>query len=201
MIHQRFTCSSMAEAEICAEPEQFYIGVMFRAQLKGSVSDYLISKITGGKWDHVDTLFVPCKPKGTHMEDGRISIAEHQLVSRRQNMRELFSTYVREYYRGYVPRMWDQRKEGDYLLMLLPVTERQYERGRQYVSELCARKVPYNYTDLTLCAMPCGVSNFFGPDVKPHPIPSRLFCSQAAVLMLRYAFIVPCQGVYRIAVS
>lgn len=159
--------------------DQPYIGIMFRAKMEGSMSDYLISKITGGKWDHVDTLFVP--PRTPSM------LAEHQLTSRRQAMRELFSTFVREHYRGYVPKMWETRKEGSYLLMLLPVTERQYERGREYVSELCRRETPYNYLDLTLCAMPSGMVSWVGPDIKPYPVPKKVFCSQAAVLMLRQA--------------
>lgn len=158
---------------------QFYIGIMFRAKMEGSMSDYLISKITGGKWDHVDTLFVPARTS--------TMVAEHQLVPRRQTMRQLFSTFVREYYRGYVPMAWETRREGEHLLMLLPVTERQYDRAREYVSELCRRETPYNYLDLTLCAMPSKVASFVGPDTKPYPVPRKVFCSQAAVLMLRQA--------------
>ena len=56
------------------DDDQSYIGIMFRAKMEGSMSDYLISKITGGKWDHVDTLFVPARTSSM--------VAEHQQVPR-----------------------------------------------------------------------------------------------------------------------
>lgn len=98
-----------------------YLGIMFRSKMKGSISDSFISSMTGGQWDHVDLLFVPPAKKGQ---------PEHVLGVRRQTMRTFFTAYMRDPFRGYESKDWSKRKDGDYLLLLIDVTEEQYERAR-----------------------------------------------------------------------
>lgn len=58
---------------------------------------------------------------------------------------------------------------------------------RAYVVELCSRKIPYNYLDLALCAMPKSMASMMASDIPTLPVPKTLFCSQAVVLILRHA--------------
>lgn len=50
---------------------------------------------------------------------------------------------------------------------------------------LCEAKVPYNMADLLLCCMPTFAANHFLKDVDKWKMPSKVFCSQAMVLMLK----------------
>lgn len=43
--------------------DRYHIGFMFRTPIKGLVTDFLISKVTGAEYVHVDTVFIPPQPK------------------------------------------------------------------------------------------------------------------------------------------
>lgn len=155
-----------------------YIGLMFRRRVPGLDTDTVIQMFTGDEFLHVDVLFVPELPQGR--DPARES-------ERDEKMRQVFTTFVREHFRGYVPLEWTSRTDESHLLMVIPVTQEEYERSRAYIADLCHAKTPYNYLDLILCAMPKWCSRDLAHDPDPYPLPSTVFCSQAALLMLRHA--------------
>ena len=69
----------------------------------------------------------------------------------------------------------------DYTTLSLQVTEEEHNSVVDYVRDCVERKVPYNYRDIVMCALP---GSSYLSDVHSHP-PSSLFCSQAVVLCLR----------------
>lgn len=146
------------------------IGFMFRTPMMSITTDVLISTITRSEFVHVDMLFYR---KGCKND-----------VSRR----ELFSTFIGENFRGYVTKSWKHRDNKSHTLLALEVTEQVYNFARKYISDLCTKEVRYNYTDLCGCLIPKTIISMgFLVDVDPYPIPKSVYCSQAAVLMLRYA--------------
>lgn len=151
----------------------FHIGFMFRRPIRGLATDVLISGFTGAKFVHVDTLFVP---PATGHSDGQ----------RADTMRQLFSTYIGEHFCGYTPAGWADRSNDTHDMLLLSVNEEEYTQARRYVSDLCQAKTAYNYLDLALCAMPNTMATALANEVGPYPLPVKVYCSQAAVLMLRH---------------
>lgn len=106
-------------------------------------------------------------------------------------MKQMFSIYVGvgERFCGYIPIGWDQRNNDTHAMLLLAVSEEEYIRARSYTSSLCTANIGYNYVDLALCGLPSSVAARLGPDVDPHPIPKTMYCSQAAILILRNAIV------------
>ena len=149
-----------------------YIGLMFRRRVPGIKMDFIIQNVTGDEFLHVDIIFIPSDTN----------------IERSKRIREVFTTFLGEHFKGFVAQEWEKRTESTHLLMVIQVTEDQYDEARRYVADLCMAKVPYNYLDLMVCAMPKRLSgSSWVDDPPPYPIPSTVFCSQAAMLMLRYA--------------
>ena len=170
----------MPGTELCTSSS--YIGLMFRRRVPDLDTDYLIQKLTGDEFLHVDILFVPALAS----EDTPLGVGvpPHE---RNDSMRCVFTTFVKDTFRVRIPKEWGSRTDESHLLTLLPVSEEEFSRSRRYVADLCAANVPYNYLDLMLCAIPKWCSRRFAHDPPPYPIPSTVFCSQAALLMLRQA--------------
>ena len=159
----------------------YHLGFMFKKKSPSSLWESLVSKMIRGVMVHVDMLFVPKSPA--------ICSPAHEHQPRFQTMRELFSTFVGEHFRGYVPRGWSMRTNDTHGLILIPVSEEKWDRARNYVSQLCTNKTAYNYTDLPFCSMSNYVINTIATDARDStPPPKTVFCSQAALLTLRYAF-------------
>ena len=153
-------------------PEPSYrIGFMHRTPLKTMVSDMVLATMTHAKYMHLDILFVP--PEGT----------EH----RSDIMKQLFSAYVGETFCAYTPQKWGERDNASHSMLLLDVTEDEYYKAREYVCDLKVNNVAYNYMDLALCGVPNSVAMAMAHDQSPYPLPKTVYCSQAAVLMLRHA--------------
>ena len=151
----------------------FHIGFMFRRPIRGMATDLLISGLTGARLVHVDVLFVP---PATGCSDGQ----------RTDTMRQLFSTYIGEHFCGYMPTGWSERSNDSHEMLLLSVNGDEFDRSRAYVSDLCQARTPYNYLDLALCGMPNTMVTSLANEVGPYPLPAKVYCSQAAVLMLRH---------------
>lgn len=148
----------------------YRIGFMHRTPLRSMVSDVVLSAMTHAKYMHVDILFVP--PEGTEY--------------RSDIMKQLFSAYVGETFCAYTPQKWAERDNDSHSMLLLDVTEDEYYKAREYVCDLKMAKVAYNYLDLPLCGIPNSVAVAMSHDQSPYPLPKTVYCSQAAVLMLRH---------------
>jgi hypothetical protein len=159
--------------------DEYHLAFMFRTPIKGMISDALIAKLTGAKYVHVDTVFVPPIPG---MGIQRRPISEHE--EREDTMKQMFSTYVGESFSGYTPVHWLQRNNDTHFMLLLSVSEEEYDRARAYTCDLCLSNVGYNYVDLALCGIPNAVAMGIASDIEPHPIPKTAYCSQAAILTL-----------------
>jgi hypothetical protein len=156
--------------------DEHHIAFMFRTPIKGMMSDTLIAKMTGAKYVHVDTVFVPPVPR---------ALLEQQ--EREETMKQMFSTYVGESFKGYTPVHWTQRNNDTHHMLLLSVSEEEYNRARAYVCDLCHSNVTYNYVDLVLCSVPNAIAKGITCDIGPYPIPKTAYCSQAVILILRHA--------------
>lgn len=152
--------------------ESHNIGFMYRAPMDEIVTDKIISRVTGAKYVHVDIVFIP---------------PLEQELNRKEVCKQLFSTFVGEYFKPYTPKMWDKRNNSTHSMYVLSVSSEEYDSARKYMADLCVQKVSYNYTDLTLCGLPRFFSATLASDVDPYPIPKSVYCSQAAILMLRNA--------------
>lgn len=151
----------------------YHIGLMFQKKTPGSTWESLVSTMIDGPFVHVDMCFVPSKaPKAPPRLD---------------TMKQLFSTFIGEHFCGYVPKGWTARSNNTHTLLLIPVSSETWDRARNYVSMLCSKKTPYNYSDLALCPLSNSAVNLFTKDVDAFPTPRTVFCSQAAVLTLRHA--------------
>lgn len=151
----------------------YHIGLMFQKKTPGSTWESFVSKMIDGPFVHVDMCFVPSKaPKAP---------------PRLETMKQLFSTFVGEHFSGYVPKGWTNRSNLTHTLLLIPVSSETWDRARNYVSMLCSKKTPYNYSDLALCPLSNSAVNLLAKDVDAFPTPRTVFCSQAAVLTLRHA--------------
>ena len=75
--------------------------------------------------------------------------------------------------------------------LYVPLSTPQLHRAHQYLEACVERSVPYNYTDIAHCVIP-GSSLVLTdvPRQQAEP-PPTLFCSQAAVLCLRHAMLLP----------
>ena len=142
--------------------------------------EQLVAKLIHGAMVHVDMLFVP--------KQVSVLRPEHEHIPRMQTMRELFSTFVGEHFCGFVPKGWLERSNETHALLLIPLQDDKWDRARQYVSQLCAKKTPYNYSDLPMCSVSNTMVNTLLSDVTTIPTPRTVFCSQAALLTLRHAF-------------
>ena len=160
-------------------PDEHHIAFMFRTPIKGMMSDALIARVTGAKYVHVDTVFVP------PLIQGHRPIIEHH--DREEIMKQLFSTYVGESFKGYTPVHWTQRNNDTHHMLLLSVSEEEYNRARAYICDLCHSNVTYNYVDLVLCGVPIAIAMVITSDIGPYPIPKTAYCSQAVILILRHA--------------
>lgn len=154
----------------------YHIGLMFQRKTPGSTWESLVSKMIDGPLVHVDMLFVPPK-----------AMSHETMQPRFETMKQLFSTFIGEHFCGYVPKGWKNRSNNTHTLIIIPVTEEIWDRARSYVSQLCAKKTPYNYSDLALCTVSNSMVNTIVKDVDVLPIPRTVFCSQAAILTLRHA--------------
>lgn len=72
--------------------------------------------------------------------------------------------------------------ESDYVTLSMPVTDEERVSVTDYLTDCVERKVPYNYKDIMMCALP---GSSYLTDVPTHLPPTSLFCSQAVVLCLR----------------
>lgn len=173
--------------------ERHHIALMFRRPRGGS--DTVLAALTHAEYMHVDMFFVP--PLFTHERGGggggggykpnRNQQHNQQEQERQRTVQQLFSAYMHEEYSAYEDQDWKLRCNGTHTLLVLHVEKEEYERGRKYACDMCVAKVPYNYFDLVLLGMPNRVAMSLMRDVQPYPIPSRLYCSQACLLLLRHA--------------
>lgn len=190
--------SGLCSPEMELDLEGHYIVFMFRRRMQGVSTDYLIQAITGDEFLHVDIIFVPglSPSAASAVERARSSSGGEEsqkieeiagVAERRQRMQELFTIFVRDKFKGYVDLNWHTRGEDMHALLAYRVEELEYDRAREYISKLRVNNVRYNYSDLVLCAMPKSMAAIvpMSGDVPPHTIPHTIFCSQAAVLMLR----------------
>lgn len=162
----------------------YYIAWMFKCPTKGVLLETTIRSLTGAKYVHVDTLFIPPVQMD---KNHRMGIGPSGPVARSDVMKQLFSTFIGESFSAYTPREWRSRSNETHGMIALHVQEEEFFRAREYVADLCTKKVPYNMSDLVLCGMPSAFSRDLMQDVEPTPIPSKLFCSQAMVLILRHS--------------
>ena len=160
-----------AEALLSFRDSKYHIGFMHRTPVKCIPSDVVLAAVTHARFMHVDMLFVP--PSGTEQD---VDI-----------MKQLFSAYMGESFCAYTPQKWTERDNSSHALLLLEVSEDEYYKARAYVCDLQVGKVPYNYVDLTLCALPNSMALTMAHDSPPYPLPKTVYCSQAAILMLRHA--------------
>ena len=75
----------------------------------------------------------------------------------------------------------------DYVARCIDLTPPEFERMVSVLHDLCQCNIPYNYSDLLLCALPDIVQRNFIEDI-PSDSPAqitRLFCSQAMTIILR----------------
>lgn len=161
----------MQDHHTAAEQRVHRIGFMHRTPLKSMVSDIVLATMTHAKFMHVDIVFVP--PEGTE--------------NRSDIMKQLFSAYVGETFCAYTPQKWAERDNNSHSMLLLDVTEDEYYRAREYMCDMKTSNVAYNYVDLALCGVPNYVAMAMAHDQSPYPIPKSVYCSQAAILMLRHA--------------
>ena len=79
----------------------------------------------------------------------------------------------------------DAYDPASYTARYIPLSEPERRSAVEFLEECAAKRVPYNYADLPCCVfMP---SRLVSDYCKDAPVPSSLFCSQAAVLCLRHA--------------
>lgn len=163
-----------------------HIGFMFKAPERHVPLDMIIAGITGAKYVHVDILFVcPEEPR----EDRSQAIKEERDKERREYMNNPYTAYMHERFSGYHlsrSKEWLSRTDQTHALLLLSVTQEEFDKARQYVTDLCVHRVPYNYSDLFLCGAPDSFIKYMVTDVDPYPIPNKVYCSQACILMLKH---------------
>lgn len=96
---------------------------------------------------------------------------------------------------AYTTYMFERFSKGPFAGLYTPAThsalylhmnEEQCHLARDFLEHCVQKQVPYNYVDLMSCVMP-GSSAVVSDTVAASEPPASLFCSQAAVLCLRYA--------------
>lgn len=80
-----------------------------------------------------------------------------------------------------------RRPAADWSLLAIPLSCEEYENAQNYLGRLRDAKVHYNYADLAMVLAPKFLVQSLMPDVEPGCIPSHVFCSQAALLVLKNA--------------
>jgi hypothetical protein len=159
--------------------DYYHVGLMYRRperlmkarNLGVAITDGIVSAFTRAKQVHVDIVFIP------PIRD----------MNRPDVVRQAFSTFLGECFGGYTSKDWSCRSEKTHRTHILRVSEQEYDACQKYVTDLCEAKTPYNYADLALCGIPNGIATAFNSDVDPYPLPKRMYCSQAVILMLRHA--------------
>lgn len=189
---------------------RWMMGFMFRKPMNCMASDMFIHAITRAEYVHVDILFFYEKKKRVRIttnsqegrEKGELRAQEESEAEeeRRRRMRsassssqspakrsELFSIFMGEKFAAYTTRSWSARDNDTHSLLVTEIQEHQFDKARKYVADLCMSDVSYNYKDLCSCLIPNAAAMAMLKDVDPYPIPKNVYCSQAVVLVLRYA--------------
>jgi hypothetical protein len=165
------------------DEDTYYIAWMCKCPTKGVMLETAIRAFTGAKYVHVDAVFIP--PVGKD-RDPRMSGGPAAAQTRKDVMKQLFSTFIGEKFGAYSPKEWTKRSNETHGMIALQVHEDEFYRAREYMADLCTKGVAYNMSDLVVCGMPNTLSKGFMSDVDSSSIPSKVFCSQAMVLMLRH---------------
>lgn len=172
---------------------QNYIGFMFRKPDNTIWADKIIRGATGASFTHVDCVFIPSstdssilkelKPLPSYFEN---SSQDDLTMSREEHhMKLMFSTYVGEEFTYYVPREWIHRSNETHGMLILQVQPEELIHAWKYLMALCDAEIPYNMADLMLCCVPTSMVSTLIKDVDIWKMPSKVFCSQAMVLMLK----------------
>lgn len=121
-----------------------------------------------------------------HVEVSRVC-QPAETPDERAAARYIFTTYMGEKFGHFCVKF--NRKSSAYRMLLLPVSQLEYDRGTEFLVKMCEAKTHYNYVDLMMIYAPAKRTlwSTFAPDVGNDTMPEKVFCSQAMVLMLRRA--------------
>lgn len=166
-----------------------YIGFMYRIPNPGIFLDRVIKCTTGARYVHVDCVFIPSESMDVAelLKPWPERYGLEKMEREKHVMKLLFSIHIHETFGYYVAKEWDLRDDETHSMQILEVQEEELINAWKYFMELSSAKIPYNTMDLMLCTLPNIISRDFLCDVDDTKLPSKVFCSQAMVLMLKHA--------------
>lgn len=139
----------------------------FFAESMAYQANVIFQKVSGLGYMHAELSLVPFPDEG-FLEKSRF----------------IYTAFVGEHFSlNYVTT---KRSKDKYTVLSIPVSSEEYQEIQNFLMRLIDLPTCYNYVDLTMVLAPKFMVNTFMPDVEKDTIPSRVFCSQAVVLALKF---------------